>query len=364
MSRTVGRSDRRTEKATHRVAVIAGDGIGPEVIEAAIPIIERAAGKHGVALAWERLPYGADHYLKTGETLPDGAFRKLRDEADAILLGAIGDPRVPGNEHARDILLGLRFKLDLFINFRPVQLLQPDLTPLRLNSQTVQPSDRPAIDFVIFRENTEGVYTGKGRIEGQTYIAEEINTATGVERIIRAAFEWAKAHGKTRVTMSDKSNAVPTHKVWQDRFKDVAAQYPGISAEHRYVDALAMELVREPQRFQVIVTNNLYGDILSDLGAGLVGGLGLAASANLHPGRLGLFEPVHGSAPPLAGKGVANPMAAVLTGALMLEHLGHPEPARRLESAVKATLAAGVRTPDVGGKSSTRDVSNAITERL
>jgi len=348
----------------HRIAVIAGDGIGPEVIEAAIPIIERAAGKHGVALAWERLPYGADHYLKTGETLPDGAFRKLRDEADAILLGAIGDPRVPGNEHARDILLGLRFKLDLFINFRPVQLLHPDLTPLRLNTQTVRPSDRPAIDFVIFRENTEGVYTGKGRIEGQTYIAEEINTATGVERIIRAAFEWAKAHGKTRVTMSDKSNAVPTHKVWQDRFKDVATQYPGISAEHRYVDALALELVREPGRFQVIVTNNLYGDILSDLGAGLVGGLGLAASANLHPGRLGLFEPVHGSAPPLAGKGVANPMAAVLTGALMLEHLGHPEPARRLESAVKATLAAGLRTPDVGGKSSTRDVANAITERL
>ena len=348
----------------YRVAVIAGDGIDPEVIEAAIPIIERAAGKHGVALAWERLPYGADHYLKTGETLPDGAFRKLRDEADAILLGAIGDPRVPGNEHARDILLGLRFKLDLFINFRPVQLLHPDLTPLRLNSQTVRPSDRPAIDFVIFRENTEGVYTGKGRIEGQTYIAEEINTATGVERIIRAAFEWAKAHGKTRVTMSDKSNAVPTHKVWQDRFKDVAARYPGIGAEHRYVDALALELVREPGRFQVIVTNNLYGDILSDLGAGLVGGLGLAASANLHPGRLGLFEPVHGSAPPLAGKGVANPVAAVLTGALMLEHLGHPEPARRLESAVKATLAAGVRTPDVGGKSSTRDVANAITERL
>ena len=339
----------------HRVAVIAGDGIGPEVIEAAIPIIERAAGKHGVALAWERLPYGADHYLKTKETLPDAALRHLRDDVDAIFLGAIGDPRIPGNEHARDILLGLRFKLDLYINFRPVTLLHPDLTPLKADGK---------IDFVIFRENTEGVYTGKGRTEGETYIAEEINTAKGVERIIRAAFEWAKAHGKTRVTMSDKSNAVPAHKVWQERFKAIAAEYPGISAEHRYVDALAHELVREPGRFQVIVTNNLYGDILSDLGAGLVGGLGLAASANLHPGRAGLFEPVHGSAPPLAGKGVANPVAAVLTGALMLEQLGYPEPARRLESAVQATLAAGVRTPDVGGKSSTRDVANAITERL
>ncbi len=341
----------------HRVAVIPGDGIGPEVIEAAIPIIERAAGTHGVTLAWERLPYGAEHYLKTGETLPDGAFRKLRDEAEAIFLGAIGDPRVPGNEHARAILLGLRFRLDLYINFRPVRLLHPDLTPLKAAVDG-------AIDFVIFRENTEGVYLGRGRIEGETYIAEEINTAKGVERIIRAAFEWAKAHGKTRVTMSDKANAVPAHKVWQDRFKAVAAQYPGISAEHRYVDALAMELVREPQRFQVIVTNNLYGDILSDLGAGLVGGLGLAASANLHPGRLGLFEPVHGSAPPLAGKGVANPVAAVLTGALMLEQLGHPEPARDLERAVQETLAAGIRTPDVGGTAKTRDVAAAITERI
>jgi len=338
--------------------VIAGDGIGPEVIEAAIPIIERAAGTHGVTLAWERLPYGADHYLKTGETLPDGAFRKLRDEADAVFLGAIGDPRVPGNEHGRAILLGLRFRLDLYINFRPVRLLHPDLTPLK------HAVEDGAIDFVIFRENTEGVYLGRGRIEGETYIAEEINTAKGVERIIRAAFEWAKAHGKTRVTMSDKANAVPAHKVWQDRFKAVAAQYPGISAEHRYVDALAMELVREPQRFQVIVTNNLYGDILSDLGAGLVGGLGLAASANLHPGRLGLFEPVHGSAPPLAGKGVANPVAAVLTGALMLEQLGHPEPARDLERAVQETLAAGIRTPDVGGTAKTRDVAAAITERI
>ncbi|HEX9279752.1 MAG TPA: isocitrate/isopropylmalate family dehydrogenase [Gemmatimonadales bacterium] len=337
--------------------MIAGDGIGPEVIEAAIPIIERAAGTHGVTLAWERLPYGAEHYLKTGETLPDGAFRKLRDEAEAIFLGAIGDPRVPGNEHARAILLGLRFRLDLYINFRPVRLLHPDLTPLKAAVDG-------AIDFVIFRENTEGVYLGRGRIEGETYIAEEINTAKGVERIIRAAFEWAKAHGKTRVTMSDKANAVPAHKVWQDRFKAVAAQYPGISAEHRYVDALAMELVREPQRFQVIVTNNLYGDILSDLGAGLVGGLGLAASANLHPGRLGLFEPVHGSAPPLAGKGVANPVAAVLTGALMLEQLGHPEPARDLERAVQETLAAGIRTPDVGGTAKTRDVAAAITERI
>jgi len=339
----------------YHVAVIAGDGIGPEVVEAAIPVLERAAAKHHFGLDLERLPYSADHFLKTGETLPDAAFRHLRDGVDAILLGALGDPRVPGNEHARDILLGLRFKLDLYVNFRPVTLLHPDLTPLR--------NSRP-IDFVIFRENTEGVYLGRGRIDGDQYIAEEVNTAQGVERIIRAAFEWAKGHGKTRVTMSDKSNAVPAHKVWQDSFKRVASEFSGITPEHRYVDALAMELVREPERFQVIVTNNLYGDILSDLGAGLVGGLGLAASANLHPGQPGLFEPVHGSAPPLAGKGVANPMATVLTGALLFEHLGHPEAGRDLERAVRETLAAGVRTPDIGGKATTRDSAAAVAARL
>ena len=339
----------------YRVAVIAGDGIGPEVIEAAIPVLDRAAAAHGFALDWERLPYSADHYLATGETLPDAAFAHLRDDVDAIFLGAIGDPRVPGNEHARDILLGLRFRLDLYINFRPVQLLHPDLTPLRADRR---------IDFVIFRENTEGVYLGRGRISGDEYIAEEVNTAKGVDRIIRAAFEWAKAHGKTRVTMSDKSNAIPAHRIWQERFKAVAAEYPGIQTEHRFVDALAMEMVREPERFQVIVTNNLYGDILSDLGAGLVGGLGLAASANLHPGRAGLFEPVHGSAPPLKGKGVANPMAAILTGALMFEQLGHPDAARALERAVRRALAAGARTPDVGGTTSTRAAAEAVTRHL
>jgi 3-isopropylmalate dehydrogenase len=354
---TPGRPDGRTA----RIAVIAGDGIGPEVVEAAIPILDRAAAKRGVSFAWERLPYSADHYLKTRETLPDAAFAHLRDDVDAIFLGALGDPRVPGNEHARDILLGLRFRLDLYVNFRPVALLHPDLTPLR----AAGPSGRPAVDFVIFRENTEGQYTGRGRSSGDEHVAEEVNTGKGVERIIRAAFEWARAHGKKRVTMSDKSNAIPTHKIWQEKFKTVAAEYAGIQTEHRYVDALALELVREPSRFEVIVTNNLYGDILSDLGAGLVGGLGVAASANLHPGRRGgLFEPVHGSAPALAGKGVANPVAAVLTGALMVEQLGHPDAARDLERAVKQALTDGARTPDLGGTFTTGEVAAAIDARL
>ena len=339
-----------------KVAVIAGDGIGPEVIEAAIPILDRVATKHGFAIAWERLPLSAEHYLKTNETLSDTAFRHLRDDVDAIFLGALGDPRVPGNEHARDILLGLRFKLDLYVNFRPVELLHPDLTPLK---------NPGAIDFVIFRENTEGQYLGRGRSTGDEHVAEEVNSGKGVERIIRAAFEWAKAHGKTRVTMSDKSNAIPTHRVWQEKFKAIARDYPAIAAEHRYVDALALELVREPQRFQVIVTNNLYGDILSDLGAGLVGGLGVAASANLHPGqRHALFEPVHGSAPALAGKGVANPVAAVLTGALMFDHLGLPGAADDLKQAVRTVLASKTRTPDLGGASSTTAVAEQLEDLL
>jgi len=345
------------------VAVIAGDGIGPEVIEAAIPVLDAVADRHSLRLAWERLPYSAEHFLKTKETLPDHAFRHLRDDVDAIFLGALGDPRVPGNEHARDILLGLRFRLDLYINFRPVQLLHPDLTPLRSDGRTGGRSKRD-IDFVIFRENTEGVYLGRGRIQDDEYIAEEVNTAKGVDRIIRAAFEWAKRHGKTRVTMSDKANAVPAHRIWQETFQRLAEGFSGIEAEHRYVDALALELVREPERFQVIVTNNLYGDILSDLGAGLVGGLGLAASANLHPGRAGLFEPVHGSAPGLAGKGLANPVAAVLTGALMFEQLGRQAAAQDLERAVRHALATGARTPDVGGTATTREVAAAITAAL
>jgi len=339
----------------YRIAVIAGDGIGPEVIDAAIPILDAAATKHRFRLAWERLPYSADHYLKTKETLPDSAFHHLRDDVDAIFLGALGDPRVPGNEHARDILLGLRFRLDLYVNFRPVTLLHPDLSVLK-NSRV--------IDFVIFRENTEGQYLGRGRTNGDEYIAEEVNTGNGVARIIRAAFEWARAHGKTRITMSDKSNAIPAHRVWQEKFKAIAGEYRGIEAEHRYIDALALELVRSPERFQVIVTNNLYGDILSDLGAGLVGGLGLAPSANLHAGRPGLFEPVHGSAPALVGKGIANPMAAVLTGALMFEQLGHPNAAREVESAVRATLQAGVRTQDLGGKATTKEVAAKLQTLL
>jgi 3-isopropylmalate dehydrogenase len=345
-----------------RVAAIPGDGIGPEVVDAALPVLAAAGRRFGFTLDVERLPYGADHYLATAETLPYHAFQHLQNDVDAIFLGAVGDPRVPGNEHARDILLGLRFRLDLYINLRPVVLLHPDLTPLKVSR--CPDAKTPSIDFVIFRENTEGMYLGRGRIDREEAVAEEVNTPKGVERIIRAAFEYAKRTGRMRVTMSDKSNAVPAHRIWQEKFKAVAADYGGIAAEHRYVDALAMEMVQDPWRFEVIVTTNLFGDILSDLGAGLVGGLGLAASANLHPGRAGLFEPVHGSAPALAGKNVANPFAAILTGALMLRELGQEEAAAALEAAVRAALAAGVRTRDIGGATGTREAAAWVTEHI
>jgi 3-isopropylmalate dehydrogenase len=356
------------------IAVIGGDGIGPEVVEAAIPAIQRAAAGAGRTLTWERLPYGADHYLKTGETLPDAAFRHLRDDVDAILVGALGDPRVPGNEHARDILLGLRFRLDLYVNFRPCVLLHPDLCPLRgefaaADGRAGGPADRRTIDFVIFRENTEGLYLARGSSKNvgtpaEEHVAEDVHTAPKVERILRAAFAWARAHGRKRVTMADKSNAIPAHRLWQRLFAEVGTQFPEVEREHFYIDALCMQLVKQPDHFDVIVTNNMFGDILSDLGSQLVGGLGVAPSANLHPGRAGLFEPVHGSAPKYAGKGTANPLATLLTGALMLEDLGMPDAALRLTNAVRFTLARGIRTQDLGGTATTGEVAAAVADAV
>ncbi|HUP19771.1 MAG TPA: isocitrate/isopropylmalate dehydrogenase family protein [Gemmatimonadota bacterium] len=349
-----------------RVAVIGGDGVGPEVTGVAMRALEAAGRGAGVEYAFERLPYGADHYLATGETLPDSAFDRLQSEFDAILLGALGDPRVPGNEHARDILLGLRFRLDLYVNLRPVRLLHPALCPLAPRPD----GGERKIDLVIFRENTEGAYAGLGGsfkkgTPHEIAINEDLNTYRGVKRIIQAAFEHAVERGRHRVTMCDKANALPhAHGLWRRVFAEVAGEYPFVKTEAEYVDALAMKLVLHPEHYGVIVTSNLFGDILSDLAAALVGGLGVAASANLHPGRPGLFEPVHGSAPDIAGSGTANPMAAVLTAALLAEHTGAPAVARALEAAVADALAEGVATPDAGGAGSTHEVGDWIVARL
>lgn len=346
-----------------RVALIPGDGVGPEVVREGERVLSACAAAGLAEVRAERFPHGAEHYLATGETLSDESFERLRDDFDAILLGAVGDPRVPDNVHARDILLGLRFRLDLYVNFRPARLRMPELSPLRA-------ADRRPIDFVIFRENTEGLYTGAGRLESsgrpdERAVSEAVATRHGVERIVRAAFEHARSTGRSRVTLGDKANAVPhVYGLWRRVFGEVAADFAEIETDMQYVDALAMQLVRSPERFDVIVTSNLLGDILSDLAAEIVGGMGLAPSANLHPGEHALYEPVHGSAPDIAGTGSANPMAAILSAALLLRDGGAPEAAERVEAAVDAALAAGMRTPDVGGDRTTEQVGRWIAERV
>jgi len=346
-----------------RVAVVPGDGIGPEVIREAVGVLERVRETHGVRLELKDFDWGAEKFLSEGVTLPEGALEMLSSEFDAILSGAFGDPRVPSNQHAEDILLGMRRGLDLYINLRPVRLLHQRLTPLKDRSTE-------DVDFVVFRENTEGAYSGAGGFlkrgtPDEIAMQEEFNTRKGVERIVVAAFEYARARGRKRVTMADKSNVQRFGgDLWQRVFKEVAARYPEIETNHQYVDATAMFMVLNPSQYDVIVTNNLFGDILTDLGAALQGGLGLAASGNIHPGRVSLFEPVHGSAPPLAGKSQANPAGAILSAALMLEYLGHADAARAVERAVQDSIAGGDTTRDLGGTLSTTEAGERIRGRI
>ena len=346
-----------------RIAIIPGDGIGPEVIREAVRVLERLRETHGVELQLTHFDWGVDKFLREGVTLPAAALEMLANDFDAILAGAFGDPRDTANKVAEDVLLGMRRGLDLYINLRPVQLLDARLTPLR---------DREVddIDFVVFRENTEGAYCGAGGFlkkgtSEEIATQEELNTRRGVERIIVAAFDYARAHGRKKVTMADKSNVQRFGgDLWQRVFKEVASRYPEIQANHQYVDAMAMLMVLDPGQYDVIVSNNLFGDILTDLGAAIVGGLGVAASGNIHPGRVSLFEPVHGSAPPLAGKGIANPVGAILTAAMMLEYVGSKTASAAIEKAVRESVANNETTSDLGGSLSTEEVGMAIARRL
>jgi len=326
-------------------------------------VLERLHETHGVELQLTHFDWGVDKFLREGVTLPAGALEMLANDFDAILAGAFGDPRDNANKVAEDVLLGMRRGLDLYINLRPVQLLDARLTPLR---------DREVddIDFVVFRENTEGAYCGAGGFlkkgtPEEIATQEELNTRRGVERIIVAAFDYARAHGRKKVTMADKSNVQRFGgDLWQRAFKEVASRYPEIQANHQYVDAMTMFMVLDPGQYDVIVSNNLFGDILTDLGAAIVGGLGVAASGNIHPGRVSLFEPVHGSAPPLAGKGTANPVGAILTAAMMLEYVGSKTASAAIEKAVRQSVANNETTGDLGGSLSTEEVGTAIARRL
>ena len=349
--------------AAVKIAVIPGDGIGVDVTREAVKLLEAIDRKRALGLELTHFAWGADHYLKTGESVPPGAFEEFSRHYAAIFMGAFGDPRVPDMKHAADILLGARFELDLYVNYRPVRCLDDRLCPLKGFGAA-------DVDFVVFRENTEGAYVGSGGLfkkgtPDEVAVQEDISTRKGVERIIRHAFEFARVRGKKRVVMSDKSNAMRfVGDLWQRTFAGVAREFPEIEASHLYIDALCMQMVRNPRQFDVIVTNNMFGDIATDLGAALQGGLGMAASGNLHPGRVSMFEPVHGSAPKYAGTGTANPFGAILTAALMLEHLGRQAEAAAVERAVQQCVRARRGTRDVGGELSTSQAGDAVLERL
>jgi 3-isopropylmalate dehydrogenase len=323
----------------------------------------------GAAVELSDFDWGADRYLRDQMTVPPDGFAMLGREFDAILVGAFGDPRVKTNIHAKEILLGMRFKMDLYANVRPVRLLDAALCPLK----NVEPKD---VDFVVLRENTEGVYTDAGGVFKQgtpdeIATQEDINTRKGVERIIRYAFKYCEEHAKldgsrrNKVLMCDKSNAM-THAggLWQRTFKEVSGEYPQIAAQHMYVDALCMQMVRDPRQFDVIVTNNMFGDIITDLAAGLQGGLGMAASGNIHPGKTSMFEPVHGSAPPIAGKNMANPFGAILTAAMMLSHLGMAAEAEKIEAAVLEAVQKKKTTSDIGGSLGTREAGEWVAKKV
>jgi 3-isopropylmalate dehydrogenase len=348
-----------------RIAVIPGDGIGQEVIPQALKVIQAS----GADVEMSEFDWGADRYLRDGMTVPHDGFAVLGRDYDAILAGAFGDPRVKTNIHAKEILLGMRFKMDLYANVRPVRLLDAQLSPLK----GIEPKD---VDFVVIRENTEGVYTDSGGVFKQgtpdeIAIQEDINTRKGVERIIRYAFEYCGQHTKldgsprSRVLMVDKSNAM-THAggLWQRVFKEVGGEHPQIAAQHMYVDALCLQMVRDPRPFDVIVTNNMFGDIITDLAAGLQGGLGMAASGNIHPGKTSMFEPVHGSAPPIARKNVANPFGAILTAAMMLAHLGFTPEVEKIEAAVLEAVQQKKTTADIGGTLGTREAGEWVAKRV
>ncbi|HEX9695489.1 MAG TPA: 3-isopropylmalate dehydrogenase [Actinomycetota bacterium] len=342
----------------HRIGVVAGDGIGPEVIAEGLRALDATIAPTGSAIERVDLDLGAERYLRTGDVLPDDALKAIR-ECDAVLLGAVGDPRVPPGVLERGLLLKLRFDLDLYVNLRPVRLLDGIDSPLA--------GKGPAeIDMLVVRENTEGLYTGAGGAHmigtaDEVATQESINTRRGAERVIRYAFDRAERR-RRKVTMVHKTNVLTyAGGLWTRAFEAVAADHPGVETDYVHVDAACLYFVTQPERFDVVVTENLFGDILTDLGAAIAGGMGVAASGNIDPERRGpsIFEPVHGSAPDIAKKGLANPLACILSVALMLDHLGEADAAGRIETAV----ASVVRDGGAQGRS-TRELGDAVVRLI
>jgi tartrate dehydrogenase/decarboxylase/D-malate dehydrogenase len=351
---------------TFTIGVIAGDGVGTEVVPQGKRVLEKIAKKHDVTFAFQDFEWGAEHFFRWGRMMPAGAIDLLQP-CDAIYLGAVGHPDIPDHTTLNGLLLPIRRAFDQYANVRPAYLYPGVQSPL------TKPRGGD-IDFVVVRENTEGEYAQIGGFLYQhqpeeVAIQTSVFTRRGIERVVRFAFELAvKRDKKKRVTSITKSNAQGYSMVlWDRTFQEVAAEFPDVETESLLVDAAAMNFIRRPESFDVVVGSNLFGDILSDISAIIIGSMGLAPSANLDPLRRfpSMFEPVHGSAPDIAGKGLVNPLASILSASMMLDHLGMADAAHQVESAVGAVLAEGkVRTPDLGGKSSTEEVTDAVLEKL
>ena len=354
------------EHRSYRIAVIAGDGIGPEVVEAAIPVLEAAASQSGAQFDWHQFPWGSEHYFAHGRMMPANALDELRP-FDAIFFGAVGDPRLQDNLTLDGLLLPIRRGFDQYACVRPAVLYPGVRCPLAGKAPG-------SIDFVVVRENTEGEYAQVGGVlypggPHEVAVQSGIFTRHGTERVIRFAFELARErNGRRLVTYITKSNAQGYGMAFWDRvFVEVAREFPEIRTESLLVDAACMDFVRRPETFDVVVASNLFGDILTDLSAAITGSLGLAPSANLNPARTApsMFEPVHGSAPDITGRGVANPMATMLAGGMMLDFLGEPEAARLVDSAVRGVLADGAPlTPDLGGRGTTREITSGVIMKI
>jgi 3-isopropylmalate dehydrogenase len=371
----------------YEISALPGDGIGPEVLDQGIKVLEAAGDKFNINFNWKFHPYGAEHYLKTGEILPDSAMEEM-EKTRAIYLGAVGDPRVKPGILEKELLLKLRFYLDQYVNLRPIKLYPGVNCPLK----DKKPED---VNFYVVRENTEDFYVGLGdstaeenhqtklELKRSLYEAkfdigvsqsrpDEIAYQVGVisrkgsKRVIEFAFELAKEKGMTRVTSVDKANVLTNiYGLWRDVVEDVSKHYQGIDVEYSFVDAITMWFVKQPEWYRVVVTPNMFGDIITDLGAMIQGGMGLAPGGNINPGGVSMFEPIHGSAPKYKGKNVANPIATILAGQMMLEQLGEKEAADLVERGVIEVLKEGmVRTKDLGGTSGTSEVGDAVEKKV
>lgn len=348
----------------YHIATIGGDGIGPEVTAEAVKVLKAVADREKFQIDFTGYPYGTDHYLATGELFPDEVREQIRTTKSAVLLGAIGDPRVEPGLVERPIIMGMRFGWDLYVNLRPVRLYAEHLCPIKGK----KPED---IDMVVIRENTEDLYSGIGGIlkkgtPDEVAVADMIFTRKGCERVIRYAFETARARNKQKkVTLVDKANAIRAMDIWTRTFAEVGEEYPDIKQDHAYIDAACMWMVKNPEWFDTVVTSNIFGDILTDLGAMVQGGLGIAASGNIHPGQISMFEPIHGSAPKYKGKNVASPVGAIAAAAMMMEYLGEKNAAKKIENAI-ARLLLTKKIPSLSADSglSTSQVGDMVADEV